>query len=44
LREQASRDPLTGLHNRRFLNSALKQRIQQAEERGTPLSILMIGY
>jgi diguanylate cyclase (GGDEF)-like protein len=42
LREQASRDPLTGLHNRRFLNSALKQRIQQAEERGTPLSILMI--
>ncbi|MGC1377925.1 MAG: diguanylate cyclase [Anaerolineales bacterium] len=42
LREQASRDPLTGLHNRRFLGIALKQRIQQAEERNTPLSILMI--
>jgi diguanylate cyclase (GGDEF)-like protein/PAS domain S-box-containing protein len=42
LREQATRDPLTGLHNRRYLNTTLKQRIQQAEDRGLPLSVLMI--
>jgi diguanylate cyclase (GGDEF)-like protein len=42
LREQATRDPLTGLHNRRFLNDVLRQRIQQAEQRSTQLSILMI--
>ncbi len=42
LREQATRDPLTGLHNRRYLKDTLKQRIQQAEERSAQLSILMI--
>lgn len=42
LREQATRDPLTGLHNRRFLNSALPQRIEQATQRSAQLSILMI--
>jgi diguanylate cyclase (GGDEF)-like protein len=42
LREQAIRDPLTGLHNRRFLNSVLPQRIEQAAQRGAQLSILMI--
>ena len=42
LREQATRDPLTGLHNRRYLNTTIRQRIQQAEERGLHLSILMI--
>ncbi len=42
LREQAIRDPLTGLHNRRFLNNLLPQRIEQASQRGTQLSILMI--
>ncbi len=42
LREQAIRDPLTGLHNRRFLNSVLPQRIEQTSQRDTQLSILMI--
>lgn len=42
LREQAIRDPLTGLHNRRFLNSVLPQRLEQAAQRGSQLSILMI--
>ncbi len=42
LREQATRDPLTGLHNRRYLNSVLTHRIDQATQRHTQLSILMI--
>lgn len=42
LREQAIRDPLTGLHNRRYLSNVLPQRIDQAEQRDSQLSILMI--
>lgn len=42
LREQATRDPLTGLHNRRFLNEMLEHRIHQAKRRNTPLCVLMI--
>jgi diguanylate cyclase (GGDEF)-like protein len=42
LREQAIRDPLTGLHNRRFLNEMLEQSIQQAKRRGAHLCVLMI--
>lgn len=42
LREQAIRDPLTGLHNRRFLSNILPQRLEQSTERGSQLSILMI--
>lgn len=42
LREQAIRDPLTGLHNRRYLSTVLSQRLDQASQRDTQLSILMI--
>lgn len=38
-RELAMRDALTGLHNRRFLDDALRLRIAAAAERSEPLSV-----
>jgi diguanylate cyclase (GGDEF)-like protein len=40
LREQANRDPLTGLYNRRFLELSLSQEIYEAEQRGGEVSII----
>jgi len=42
LREQALRDPLTGLFNRRQLAAALPSALEHCRERGAPLSVLLI--
>jgi|GEM_PF-629758 len=42
LREQAVRDPLTGLHNRRYLEEAMPQEIMRAKRHQEPLSVLML--
>ncbi len=42
LREQASRDPLTGLYNRRYLHQRLPQLLQRAERLGQPLQLVLI--
>lgn len=38
-RELALRDALTGLHNRRFLDDALRSRVATAEQRAEPISV-----
>ena len=42
LRNQALRDGLTGLYNRRFLEEMLDRSTQEAERRGVPMSAIMI--
>lgn len=42
LREQALRDPLTGLHNRRHLDARLPELLAQANQGAAPLSLLML--
>jgi diguanylate cyclase (GGDEF)-like protein len=42
LREQAVRDPLTGLYNRRFLDETSLARIQLARRQGTRIAIVLI--
>lgn len=42
LREQAVRDPLTGLYNRRFLDETSLARIQLARRQGTAIAIVLI--
>ncbi|GAA3918161.1 diguanylate cyclase [Litoribacillus peritrichatus] len=42
LREQAIRDPLTGLYNRRFLEESLDHEIMRAQRREQCLSVLML--
>ena len=42
LREQASRDAMTGVYNRAFLKESLVVEISYAEEQNYPLSIVMI--
>ncbi len=42
LREQSIRDPLTGLHNRRYLTESLEREIARAERDEVPLSIVML--
>ena len=42
LREQAVRDPLTGLYNRRFLDETSLARIQLARRQGTRVAIVLI--
>ncbi|MBN1857582.1 diguanylate cyclase [Candidatus Bipolaricaulota bacterium] len=42
LREQALRDPLTGLHNRRFLEDILPVEIRCAEEEGGSVSLVVV--
>jgi diguanylate cyclase (GGDEF)-like protein len=39
--EQAIRDPLTGLYNRRFFNETLDKEIHRADRFGTPVSIVL---
>ncbi len=41
LREEAIRDPLTGLYNRRYLEETLKRELARAAREERPLSILM---
>ncbi|SCK23036.1 diguanylate cyclase [Vogesella sp. LIG4] len=42
LHEQASRDPLTALYNRRYLHQRLPQLLQRAERNGKPLCLVLI--
>ncbi|MCB0905431.1 MAG: GGDEF domain-containing protein, partial [Actinobacteria bacterium] len=42
LREQALRDPLTGLYNRRYLEETFGRELARAARERTPLSLLMI--
>ena len=42
LREQAIRDPLTGLFNRRFLEETLSRDMYRAQRRKSPLCVAMI--
>ncbi|MCF7890759.1 diguanylate cyclase [Candidatus Bipolaricaulota bacterium] len=42
LRQQAIRDPLTGLYNRRYFNETLKKEVQKAKRYDNPLAFLMI--
>jgi diguanylate cyclase (GGDEF)-like protein len=42
LREQAVRDPLTGLHNRRYLTEQIDSMLGQAERAGYALSMVLI--
>ncbi|MEY3220220.1 MAG: hypothetical protein RIT27_1577 [Pseudomonadota bacterium] len=42
LREQANRDPLTGLYNRRYLHEKLPQEIVRATQQNYPISFIMI--
>lgn len=42
LREQAHRDPLTGLYNRRYFDNALEREWMQSKREGQPLSLVLI--
>ncbi|GAB4503839.1 MAG: hypothetical protein Fur0043_08320 [Anaerolineales bacterium] len=42
LQEQAIRDPLTGVYNRRFLNEALEREFRRAKRKKTFLTILIM--
>ena len=41
LKEQAIRDPLTGLHNRRFLEETLERELARAQRNKAPLALIM---
>jgi len=41
LREQALRDPLTGLYNRRYLGEAIEREIMSAKRENIPLSVIV---
>ncbi|MCL2345928.1 MAG: diguanylate cyclase [Desulfobulbus sp.] len=42
LREQAVRDSLTGLYNRRYLDGILEREVSRARREGSPLSLVML--
>lgn len=42
LKEQAVRDPLTGLHNRRFLEETIDHEFMRSQRQKAPLSLLML--
>jgi len=42
LREQANRDPLTGLYNRRYLDATLEREMARSKREGLPLSLMLI--
>ncbi|MBS3765528.1 PAS domain S-box protein [Candidatus Bipolaricaulota bacterium] len=42
LRQQAIRDPLTDLYNRRYFNETLKKEVEKAERHSRPVAFLMI--
>ena len=42
LREQATRDPLTGLYNRRYLEESLDRELHRTNREGAPLCVAML--
>lgn len=42
LREQSIRDPLTGLHNRRFLEESLRRELARSERLGQSFAVFML--
>ena len=42
LREQANRDPLTGLFNRRYLQETMERELARCQREQTPLSVILI--
>ncbi|VVC76435.1 putative diguanylate cyclase YegE [Aquicella siphonis] len=42
LQEQAIRDPLTGLYNRRYLDETLPREIRRVQRENTPLTVAML--
>ena len=42
LREQAIRDPLTELYNRRYMVEVLEREVQLAQDKATPISVAML--
>jgi diguanylate cyclase (GGDEF)-like protein/PAS domain S-box-containing protein len=42
LREQAIRDPLTGLYNRRYMQDVFKQEFSRARRENYPISVIML--
>ncbi len=42
LREQAIRDPLTGLYNRRYLHDTMERELSRAKREHSPVSVMMI--
>jgi diguanylate cyclase (GGDEF)-like protein len=42
LSEQAIRDPLTGLYNRRYLDSTMEREVARCKREGHPLSLMLI--
>jgi diguanylate cyclase (GGDEF)-like protein len=42
LRNQATRDPLTGLFNRRYLDDSLDRELHRAQRKQSPLSVVML--
>jgi diguanylate cyclase (GGDEF)-like protein len=42
LREQATRDPLTGLYNRRYLEESLARELHRTNREGVPLCVAML--
>jgi diguanylate cyclase (GGDEF)-like protein/PAS domain S-box-containing protein len=42
LRDQAIRDPLTGLFNRRYMEESLEREMRRAERRDVPLGVMML--
>ena len=42
LQEQSIRDPLTGLHNRRYLEDSLIRELARAKRKAQPLSIILL--
>jgi diguanylate cyclase (GGDEF)-like protein len=42
LTEQANRDPLTGLYNRRYLNDSLQREFDRCARDGAPISLLLV--
>jgi diguanylate cyclase (GGDEF)-like protein len=42
LSEQANRDVLTGLYNRRYLDAAMARELQRCQREGQPLSLLLM--
>ncbi|HRO61498.1 MAG TPA: GGDEF domain-containing protein, partial [Burkholderiaceae bacterium] len=42
LREQANRDPLTGLYNRRFFDTVIDRELARSAREGKPLALMLI--
>ncbi len=42
LRDQATRDPLTGVHNRRYFTEVIAQEVSRSRRHGRPIGFLML--